>query len=76
MKDPKPNDRCPCGSRKKYKKCCGDMSKIVIKSKDDAFWDSMKTRFEQQIEQLEKELDFARFVLEHLNNKLKGGKKQ
>lgn len=22
-KPPKPNDRCPCGSGKKYKKCCG-----------------------------------------------------
>ena len=23
----KPNESCPCGSTKKYKKCCGDLSK-------------------------------------------------
>jgi len=22
--DPKPNDKCPCGSGKKYRKCCGN----------------------------------------------------
>ena len=22
----KPNDKCPCGSSKKYKKCCGHVS--------------------------------------------------
>jgi len=22
-KKPKPNDKCPCGSGKKYKDCCG-----------------------------------------------------
>lgn len=28
----KPNDPCPCGSGKKYKKCCGDGSKVEGKA--------------------------------------------
>jgi uncharacterized protein YecA (UPF0149 family) len=23
----KPNDKCPCGSGKKFKKCCGEVKK-------------------------------------------------
>ena len=29
-KKQKPNDRCACGSKKKYKKCCGSKKEIKI----------------------------------------------
>lgn len=59
MKKPKRNDPCPCGSGKKYKKCCGEDNVIAFNS----------SMYSDELERLHEQ--FIDFAFENFEDELK-----
>jgi uncharacterized protein YecA (UPF0149 family) len=66
------NERCPCGSGKKFKKCCAlkDWG-IKIGTEDQKLWETVKKQCQIEIETQEKNLKVQKALLELAENKIK-----
>ncbi|MFQ5866088.1 MAG: YecA family protein [bacterium] len=63
----KRDDPCPCGSGKKYKKCCMNESESTSMSKIFNYYDERNTEFDEMLnEGTENEVAYDNVVLERL----------
>lgn len=65
------NNRCPCGSGKKFKKCCWlkDLG-IRIGTEDQKLWETVKKQCAGEIETMEKGLKIQKAFLELAEKKI------